>query len=187
MKNKNNPDSFAEEAACIRAIQKSYAKYANIDDYKKYSPKDIEDIAFGKIEGNADAAKKAYAEMGESLGDTLCEVARITDSIFVIGGGLSYGHKLFMPALIAEMNSQIHNTDGVPFPKLVQKVYNLEDSQQLQQFVTGGVKEVKVYGSDKTIISNYDKRIGVCISKLGTSNAVAIGAYAFALNKLDNK
>ena len=29
-------------------------------------------------------------------------------------------------------------------------------------------------------------RIGVGISKLGTSEAVAIGAYAFALRKLDS-
>jgi glucokinase len=34
---------------------------------------------------------------------------------------------------------------------------------------------------------NYDseKRIGIAISKLGTSKAVAVGAYAFALHSLD--
>ena len=187
MKNKFNATSFAEEAACIRAVQKSYAKYAQIDDYKKYSPKDIEDIALGTISGDIDAAKKAYQELGEALGDVLCEIIRITDSIIVIGGGLSYGHKLFMPSLMREMNAQIQNTEGSPFPKLVQKVYNLEDLQQLKDFATGGVKEIKVYGSNKTVLATSEKRIGVCISKLGTSNAVAIGAYTFALNKLDNK
>ncbi len=187
MKNKYNATSFAEESACIRAIQKSYAKYANIDDYKKYSPKDIEDIAFGKLSGNIQAAQKAYEDMGEALGDILCEIIRITDSIVVIGGGLSYGYKLFMPSLIKEMNAQLQNADGKQFPKLVQKVYNLEDETQLKEFATGGMKEVKVYGSTKTIFATSEKRVGVCISKLGASNAVAVGAYAFALNKLDNK
>jgi len=30
------------------------------------------------------------------------------------------------------------------------------------------------------------KRVGIGVTKLGTSNAVSVGAYAFALNKLDN-
>ena len=31
------------------------------------------------------------------------------------------------------------------------------------------------------------KRIGITWSKLGASNAVALGAYAFALNEIDKK
>ena len=187
MKNKFNAESFAEEAACIRAIQKGYARRIGLADYKKYSPKDIEFIALGKMEGDARAAAEAYAEMGEALGDVFCEIARIADCAIVIGGGLSYGHRLFMPSLIAEMNSQVKNAGGKPFPKLVQKVYNLEDAAQAKAFASGGTREVKVYGSEKTVVSNFEKRIGVCVSKLGASNAVAVGAYAFALNKLDEK
>ena len=185
MKNKFSPDSFAEEGACIRAVQNSYAKRIGLEDYKKYSPKDIEDIALGKMEGDADAAKAAYAEMGEALGDVLAEITRISDCPIVIGGGLSYGHKLFMDSLIKEMRGTLINGEKKIFPKLVQKIYNLEDCGQADAFATGGVKEVKVYGSSKTVFATEEKRIGICVSKLGTSNAVAIGAYAFALNELD--
>ena len=66
MKNKFSPDSFAEEGACIRAVQKSYAKRIGLEDYKKYSPKDIEDIALGKMEGDADAAKAAREYMDQA-------------------------------------------------------------------------------------------------------------------------
>lgn len=40
-------------------------------------------------------------------------------------------------------------------------------------------------GSDKEVVYDPQKRIGVAISKLGASKAIAMGAYAFALNQID--
>ena len=45
--------------------------------------------------------------------------------------------------------------------------------------------ELKVYGSDKTVTYDPMKRTGVCISKLGASKAISIGAYTYALSQLD--
>lgn len=187
MTDRRNLDGFAEEQACARAVQKNYAMLANISDYRKYSPKDIEDIALGKLEGDAAAAKEAYRLMGESLGDVLCEISRIVDCPIVIGGGVSYGYPLFMEPLVDFMNSKIRNADGREFPRLVQKVYNLEDARQASDFASGGVKNIQIPGTDKKIASVCQKRIGICISELGASNAVSIGAYALALSRIDGK
>ncbi len=178
---------FAEEGACIRAVQKAYVKYSNALDYKALSPKDIEDIAFGKREGDVQAAIKAYQDMGLVIGEALAHIATIFDCPIVIGGGLSYGHKLFMPTVISHMNGIIQNYDGKDFSRLAQVAYNLEDEEDLKDFLTPAEKEIFVYGSTKTVRYDPIKRIGIGISKLGTSEAVAIGAYAFALDNLDDK
>ena len=44
---------------------------------------------------------------------------------------------------------------------------------------------VKVYGTDKTVTYDPQKRIGVMISKIGASKAISVGAYDFALAQLD--
>lgn len=185
LRNRVHSDCFAEEGACIRAVQKAYAKRANLSDYKALSPKQIEDIALGKMEGNKQAAIDAYNEMGVVIGDALSTVATLLDPLIVIGGGLSYGHKLFMPAVIKEMNGTIKNYDGKDFARLAQVAFNLEDPAQFAQFLKGEEKEISVYGSDRKISYDPLKRIGIGVSRLGTSEAVGIGAYAFALNKID--
>lgn len=187
MRNKIRPECFAEEGACIRAVQKAYARRVGLADYASLTPKDIEDIAFGKKEGDAQAAKDAYAEMGEVLGDIFSTAATLFDSLIVIGGGLSYGHKLFMDAVMKQMNGTIKNYDDNPLPRLAQKAYNLEDAAQLAEFLKGEEKIIKIYGTDKTVVSDPLKRIGVGITTLGTSESVAVGAYAFALNAIDKK
>ena len=42
-----------------------------------------------------------------------------------------------------------------------------------------------VYGSDRTVTYDPQKRIGVMISKIGASKAISVGAYDFALAQLD--
>ena len=65
------------------------------------------------------------------------------------------------------------------------KVFNLEDEKDLRSFVKGEEKEILVPGSKEKIIYYPQKKTGVGVSKMGTSKAVSIGAYAFALNMLD--
>ena len=55
----------------------------------------------------------------------------------------------------------------------------------LPYLVKDRLDKVKIYGSDKEVVYDPQKRIGVTISKLGASRAISVGAYAFALSQLD--
>ena len=45
----------------------------------------------------------------------------------------------------------------------------------------------QVYGTDRYVAYDPMKRIGVMISKMGASQAISVGAYAYALHQLDTK
>ena len=92
---------------------------------------------------------------------------------------------VFLPAIVDEMNSTYQKPGGGTFRRLAQFAYNLEDPAQLDAFLKGDKREVTVPGSGRRIAYDPLPRIGVGLSKLGTSEAVAIGAYAFALRQLD--
>lgn len=177
---------FAEEGASTRAVQRAYGRHAGLGDNVSLSGKQIEQIARGALEGNQQAAREAYADMGRVLGGVCATAATLFDSLIVIGGGLSRGHDLFMDAVLDEMNGTIKTCDGCEIPRLAQKAYNLEDAAQRKEFVRGQEKTIKVYGSDREVVSDPLKRIGIGLTTLGTRQAVAIGAYAYAINTLDN-
>lgn len=185
MPNSNNPESFAEEGACIRAVQKAYARRTGASDHTLLSARDIEDIALGRREGNREAALAAYRELGLLLGDVFATAATLFDSLIVIGGGLSKGHPLFMDAVLERMGGTVFTDDGRPMPRLVQKAYNLEDRAQMEAFLRGNERALPVYGSDVSVPYDPEKRIGIGVSTLGTNEAVAIGAYAYALGAID--
>jgi glucokinase len=102
-----------------------------------------------------------------------------------MGGGLTGAASLFLPYLVDEMNSQLQTMNGEKIPRIDMKTFNLEDKTGLEQFLAGEKKEVKVPGSEKTITYDPLKRTGIGMSRLGTSKAVGIGAYAYALSMLD--
>ncbi len=106
--------------------------------------------------------------------------------MIVIGGGLAGAHSIFMPRIIDEMNGSIDTYNGEKINRLVLKVFNLEDTEQMELFIKGEEREINIPGSNEKIKYDPLKRIGVGISRLGTSKATAIGAYAFALNSIDN-
>ena len=89
-----------------------------------------------------------------------------------------------MPSLLAEMNGSYRSPAGEPFPRLVQQAFNLDNETDLNQFCLGESRTISIPNSTQTL--NYDPlpRTGVGVSKLGTSEAVAIGAYAYALDQL---
>jgi len=51
----------------------------------------------------------------------------------------------------------------------------------------GATCKISIPGSRKKVLCDPLQRIGVGISPLGTTEATAIGAYAFALHGLDRK
>ena len=66
-------------------------------------------------------------------------------------------------------------------------VYNLEDEAELDRFIQGKQREIPVFGTDRTVKCDVQKRLAIGISRLGTTQATTIGAYCFALHKLDEK
>jgi glucokinase len=185
MRNKLSPEMNVEEGACIRAVRRVYAELAGIPIEQSPDPRGIEQIALGAAEGNAGAARESYRRLGEVVGDTIGNALTLVDGLVMIGGGVSKGWRLFWPALMEELNSQYTGPNGNSYRRLNQTVFNLEDSAQLDKFLQSDTREIVVPGGSRTV--NYDpsQRLGVGISRLGTSEAVAIGAYAFALHQLE--
>ena len=88
-----------------------------------------------------------------------------------------------MPALLKEMRGQLQRMNGETISRLQFKVYDLDDFNEFVEFAKGGSRELKIYGTDKSVVYDPMKRIGITISKLGASRAISLGAYAFAYNK----
>lgn len=186
LRNKLDPRSNIEEAVSIRAVRRVYAERAGIAMDAAPEPKDVFAIGKGQAPGDREAAIEAFRRMGEAAGDALASAVTLVDGLVVIGGGLTGAAELFLPALVAEMNAP-YETPGGPVPRLEVKAFNLEDPAEREAFVAGAAKEVTVPGSSRRVSYDPLQRIGVGLSRLGTSQAVAVGAYAFALAELDRR
>ena len=184
LRNKLYPTMNAEEGACIRAVRRVYAELTGITVNEVPEPKELFEIANGTQSGSQTAAVEAFRRLGESAGDALGSALTLIDGLAVIGGGVSGAWPLFLPALVDELNSTYTGPDGNKFRRLASAAFNLEDPGQLDVFLKGETRTIKVPGSDRSLAYDPLQRVGVGMSRLGTSEAVAIGAYAFALQKL---
>ena len=103
----------------------------------------------------------------------------------VIGGGLAGAYKYMKDAMFESLRGKMQRLNGESISKLASKVYDLDNPDELRQFIKGEQKSIKIYNSEIEV--NYDpqKRIGVAISKMGASKAISVGAYTFALDQLD--
>ena len=185
VRNKLDRETNAEQGACIRAVRRAYGELAGVPLDQVPTPRAIQQIAFGELPGNRAAAIEAFRRLGEVAGDAMANVLTILDGLAVIGGGISNGWPLFLPALVAELNGTYERPDGGTSRRISSNVFNLEEPAQLKQFLVGEYREITVPGSDRKIKYDAMQRIGVGISRLGTSEAIAIGAYTFALQSLD--
>lgn len=70
LRHKKMPEIIVEDGASIRAVKRVYGE-ASGDVNHTFEPKDICEIAEGKRPGDVEAAKKAFAEMGEIAGDAM--------------------------------------------------------------------------------------------------------------------
>jgi glucokinase len=180
-------DTNAEEGASIRAVRRVYAAEAGLRLEDAPEPKVIYEIAEGSAEGNRAAAQEAFRRMGEVAGDAIAQAITLLDGLVVVGGGIAGAHRQFLQAIVEEMNGTYQAPDGKRFPRLAQRAFNLEDPRQLETFLSGETKELAVPGSSRKVKFDGLQRTGVGISRLGTSEATAIGAYAFALRSLDER
>jgi glucokinase len=144
MRNKLQPHTNAEEGASIRAVRRVYAEKAGLPFQHAPEPKVIYDIGQGKAPGHKAAALEAYRQLGEVVGDALGNALTLVDGLAVVGGGLSGAAPLFLPALTAELNGTYIGPDGVPFPRLGSRAFNLEDPAQLKKFLAGATRVVTV-------------------------------------------
>lgn len=175
---------IVEEGVAVRAVKRVYGEASGHKDHN-FEPKDIFDIAEGRKEGDAEAAKKAFAEMGEVAGDAMATAVTLTDGLIVIGGGITAARKYIMPALFESLRSKMHTISGEELNRVQMKVYDLDNEAEFAEFAKGDARKIKIYGSDEEVTYDPQKRIGVTISKMGASKAISVGAYTFALDQLD--
>ena len=187
LRNKLAPQMNVEEGASIRAVRRVFAEKSGVPFDQAPEPKVIFDIGQGNQPGDKAAALEAFRRLGEVIGDAMGNALTLIDGLGVIGGGISGSWPLFLPALVAELNSTYTASNGNQFRRLVQVAFNLEDAAQRRKFLQGGTREIIVPGGRRKLKYDPLARIGVGISRLGTSEAVAIGAYAFALQELDRR
>lgn len=186
LRNKLVPTMNAEEGASIRAVRRAYAERAGIPFDQAPEPKVIADIGEGKSPGNREAAREAFRRLGEVVGDAMAQVLTVVDGLAVIGGGLSGAWPQFLPALVSELNGSYTSPAGNQFRRLASVAFNLEDPAELEKFLKGETREIAVPGSARKVKYDPLQRLGVGVSRLGTSEAVALGAYAFALRNLNH-
>lgn len=185
LRNKLDASVNAEEGASIRAVRRVYACNADIPLERAPEPRVIFEIAKGRADGDHEAALRAFQQLGEVAGDVLAQALTLVDGLAVIGGGISGAHDLFLPSLVEAMNG-VYERKGNPLRRLVPRTFNFEDLVQREEFLRSQAREITVPGSDQKVSFDPLPRTAVGISRLGTSHAVAIGAYAFALARISS-
>lgn len=184
LRNMENGKTNIEESISIRAIKNAYATKAGIHTKEAPEPKEIAEIASGLKNGNRKAAIYSYEKMGAALGEAIATVNTLFDGLVVLGGGISAAYPVFLDAAVGAMNSSF-STNGDSFPRLLMRVFNLEDKSNLDAFVKGDSRIINIPRTGDKILYDPLVRTGIGISRLGTSKAVSIGAYAYAIRKLN--
>lgn len=184
LKHPDRPDIIVEDGASIRAVKRVYGELSGNPNHG-LEPKEIGAIANGEIPGDKEAAIKAFDKMGEVAGDAMATAVTLIDGLIVIGGGIMNNSKLLMPGILRTMRGKMHQFTGEELNRVQMKVYNLDDPEEFKGFAKGDARKIKVYGSDKEVVYDPQKRVGVMRSKIGASKAISLGAYAFALTELD--
>ena len=184
LRHKLMPGVLCEEGVSVRAIKRLYGAYSG-DTAHAFEPKEICEIADGTRPGDQAAARKAFATFGEVAGDAMATAVTLVDGLIVIGGGITAARKWILPSLLAELRGKLRTLGGETIDRVQMKVYDLDDAAEFAAFAKGASRPLKVYGSDRTVTYDPQKRIGVTISQLGASRAISVGAYAYALSCLD--
>lgn len=180
-----SPNCHAEEHISREGIRRTFAEKANIPLCDVGMPQEIYDIAKGELGEYKQAAIATYNDFGTALGEALSTIITLFDGVVILGGGVSGAFDVFAPAMFEQLESNFKLHDGNSIDRLVPKVFNLEDPVSKSLFLGGGLKKLKIPGTNKTIAYDPFLRTGVGVSKNNTSNIIGLGAYAFAINKLD--
>lgn len=179
-----NPKWNAEENVSTRAIIRTYNEFSK--ETKPLMPKEIAKIALGEQKGDKSAALEAFRLYGINLGASIANTLSLIDGLVVIGGGITKSWNLFADAMFLEINKKYLTNKNELVNRLSLDVFNLEDKNSLSSFYTGSSIEIGIPGTSHAISYENMPRTGIAVSKLGASKASALGAYSFALKKLNN-
>ncbi len=179
-----NRNQSVEEVLSIRGIRYLFAKATGIPLENTPEPFDIFKIGLGQKEGDKKAALQAWEKFGRVLGEALANAVSLTDSCVVIGGGLSGAYSLFLPVAVRQMNGVLQKNDKSLMPRMELTAFNWENQKERMEFLKDETVILSVPFSNETQIYRPHKKIAVGISRLGTSEAVAAGAYAYAVSKM---
>lgn len=184
LRNKRNHDAHADDGVSIRAVRRVYAKRAGLALEQAPDPKTIAAIARGTAAGDAAAALASYRQLGDIAGDAIAQALTVLDAAVVIGGGLTGAADLFMPALLAAANEVY--VDSGSQRRVGPQVVNVDDPESRAAFCHGRPTILVVPGAARTVAHDAMPRVALGLSRCGTSEAIARGAYAFALRQLDH-
>jgi glucokinase len=184
--NSITPSRNAEEEVSIRAVIRNYRDAAGTEAGEALTPKDIYDIAREKKDGNLEAALRAFEMMGRHLGDVVANLISLTDGLVVLGGGIAGADRFFMPALEDELNRRFDYRHHDPIPRVIQKVYNLNEEEGRMGLTEVTGKYIELPGSGRQVYYDQQPKTGIGTSRIGANKAIFLGAYAFALNQLDS-
>jgi glucokinase len=183
MRHRDDRRWIAEEGVSIRAVRRDYAAATGLALDEVPDPKQIAQIAIGEAPGDRRAASEAYRRLGQVAGDAIANALTLIDGLVVLGGGLSGAAGLFRAALLDELNSTLETASG-PVDRLPFEVLDLDDPRGLAALVADPVRDLALPGSDRTVAGSPRKLTGVGVTRLGTTAAIALGAYAYALGEI---
>lgn len=184
MSNFLDRNNSVEEVLSIRGVKRLFCEKANCAFENTPEPFDIYRIGMGEKRGNKEAAIKAWEAFAIVLADAIGNAISLVDGLVVIGGGLSGAHPMFLQRVVDELNGHFAKFGGGKVSRLEVSAYNLENTEGLAGFLEQKEKKITIPFSNETVSYFPDKKIGIGISRLGTSNAVAMGAYAFAIENI---
>lgn len=185
LSNSITPSRNAEEEVSIRAVVRNYLSAAGLTASSSITPREIYEIAGGEREGDRQAALAAFESMGRHLGDVIANLISLMDGLVVMGGGIAGADRFFMPALMKELENEFDFRKHDPIPRLIQKVYNLNQDEGRKGLAAFSGKYVDVPGTGEQVYFDREPAVGIGTSRIGTGMAISLGAYAFALNQLD--
>ena len=171
MRNVHYPEKIAEESVSIRAVKRVYREQSGLEED---SPKKIFEIAEGLRAGDRQAALKAFSEMGVAIADALAHVLDIVDGLVVIGGGVSGAYKYIIPSVIEALKGWLQ-----------MDVLDLTTDAGMTAFLEDASVEIPVPGSKQFVRYRKEKKTGIAVTHIGTSEAVSLGAYTYALSQID--
>jgi glucokinase len=187
MRQRDDWQHTAEERVSIRGVQVHYALETwHGGDHRRapaLEPREIARIANGEAPGNRQAAVNAFRRLGQVAGDAIAGAVALIDGLVVVGGGLSGAAPLFLGALLAELNGTL-DTEAGPVDRLAFQVVDLEEPSGIAALALAPAGELVVSGTALTVPAAPRRMSGVGVTRLGTTAAIALGAYAHALAEL---
>ena len=183
----SGPDASqpAEEYASARAVVRSYEALTGIPVDEVPEPRILFDIAKERAPGNAYAAREAFRRLGAAAGHAAAQALAILDCPLVVGGGLSGAAPLILPALVEAMNARLHMPHGQRVSRMDGRAFNVEEEEGRKAFLRDVASQDGKYRAANKSPSVAQRLFPVGLTRLGTSRAAALGAYAAAIEFLD--